>query len=236
MDDQIVVFSGVKFDVDRKSGSFACNTCHNGYLLMPPTRDRGYSDVEGELFAQRGTISGVERLYAPWRLAYIKDEGGAPPPSPGSCIFCDKPAEGAAGDASNYIMLRGESCYVILNAFPYSNGHVMVLPYRHIASPVELTDVEGAEMMRLCAFLCDVLGEVFRPHGFNVGMNVGAAAGAGIAAHLHLHIVPRWSGDTNFMPVIGDVKVMPETLDQVYAKTVTALASRSGADLASLPD
>jgi ATP adenylyltransferase len=172
----------------------------------------------------------MERLYAPWRLAYIKNEGDAPPPTPGSCIFCDKPAADRAHAAANYIVLRGETCFVILNAFPYSNGHVMVLPYRHIASPVELTEAEGAEMMHLCSLFCDVLGEVFRPHGYNVGINVGSAAGAGIAAHLHLHIVPRWNGDTNFMPVIGDVKVMPETLDQVYAKITAALGSRETED------
>ncbi|MBC7804748.1 MAG: HIT domain-containing protein [Akkermansiaceae bacterium] len=168
----------------------------------------------------------MERLYAPWRLAYIKNEDGTPPPTPGSCIFCDKPAEGVGRDAANYIVLRGDACFVILNAFPYSNGHVMVLPFRHIASPAEMTDDEGAEMMRLCSFLCVVLGEVFRPHGFNIGINVGSAAGAGIAAHLHLHIVPRWNGDTNFMPVIGDVKVIPETLEQVYTNLVNAIAAR----------
>ena len=166
----------------------------------------------------------MERLYAPWRLTYIKSD--TPLPTLGSCIFCDKPAADAENDATNYILLRGENCYAILNAFPYTNGHVMVLPYRHIASPVELTPDEGAEMMNLCAFFCEVLGEVYRPHGYNIGINVGTAAGAGIAAHLHQHIVPRWNGDTNFMPVLGDVKVLPETLEQAYEKITAAIEER----------
>lgn len=159
-------------------------------------------------------------------MAYIKSD--APhQPTPGTCIFCDKPAQGTEHDTSNYIILRGETCYVILNAFPYNNGHVMVLPYRHIAAPVEQTPDEGAEMMALCAFMTTILDIVFRPHGYNIGMNVGSAAGAGIAAHLHLHIVPRWNGDTNFMPVVGDVKVLPETLAQVYEKLTLAIERHS---------
>src|SRR5205823_5429143 len=111
---------------------------------------------------------------------------------------------------------------------PYNNGHLMVIPYRHISSPVELTPDEGSEMMALCAYMTDVLGEVMTPDGYNIGMNVGSAAGAGIASHLHLHIVPRWGGDTNFMPVIGDVKVMPETLEQVYNRLTEATERRRG--------
>ncbi|MEI6431461.1 MAG: HIT domain-containing protein [bacterium] len=161
----------------------------------------------------------MERLYAPWRLNYIT--GGAPKKAgPTGCIFCDRPAEVEEKDAENYIVRRGAVCYIILNAFPYNSGHVMVLPYRHIASPTELTAEEGCEMMQLTAAMTDVLTGIYRPDGFNIGMNVGAAAGAGIAAHLHMHIVPRWNGDTNFMPVIGDVKVLPETLPQTYEKIV----------------
>jgi ATP adenylyltransferase len=104
-----------------------------------------------------------------------------------------------------------------------------VIPYRHISSPVALTPEEGSEMMALCAFLTDVLGEVYRADGYNVGINVGSAAGAGIAAHLHLHVVPRWSGDTNFMPVVGDVKVLPETLEQTYQKVTGEIARRRSA-------
>lgn len=169
----------------------------------------------------------MERLWAPWRLSYITGGENKPAADDGrhrtGCIFCDKPRE---DDPANYILLRGEACYVILNAFPYSNGHLMVIPYRHISAPWELTPEEGSEMMALCAYTTDVLNGVYRPAGYNVGINVGSAAGAGIAAHLHLHVVPRWAGDTNFMPVVGDVKVLPETLDQTFAKVAAALAER----------
>jgi ATP adenylyltransferase len=170
----------------------------------------------------------MERLWAPWRLAYVTGDksGGAPTPRPDGCIFCDKPDAGPTHDPENLIVARGALCYAILNAFPYNNGHAMVIPYRHLASPVDLTPDEGSEMMALCAFLTDVLREAYGPDGYNIGMNVGSAAGAGIAAHLHLHIVPRWSGDTNFMPVVGNVKVMPETLDQAYARVRAIVDSR----------
>jgi Diadenosine tetraphosphate (Ap4A) hydrolase and other HIT family hydrolases len=173
----------------------------------------------------------MERLWAPWRLAYVAGDKGkkatpAAPAGAAGCVFCDRPAMGPAHDAESGILTRGEACYAILNAYPYNNGHLMVIPYRHIASPAELTPEEGSEMMALCAFLTDVLKEAYGPDGYNIGMNVGSAAGAGIAAHLHLHIVPRWSGDTNFMPVVGGVKVMPETLEQTYTRLQTILEAR----------
>jgi ATP adenylyltransferase len=142
------------------------------------------------------------------------------------CIFCNKPAEGEANDARNLIVARGPYCYVILNAFPYNNGHLMVLPYRHLAEPCQMTQEESAEMMATACQLTTILGDVCHPDGYNIGMNVGSAAGAGIAAHLHLHLVPRWSGDTNFMPVVGDVKVLPETLAQTYQRIKAAIAAR----------
>ena len=137
-------------------------------------------------------------------------------PDPTGCIFCDKPRE--ENDEANLIVYRGKTCFAILNAYPYNNGHLMVVPYRHLAHPGDLTDAESAEMMQTAARVTGVLDRVYRPDGFNIGMNVGSAAGAGIAAHLHLHVVPRWSGDTNFMPVIGEVKVLPEMLHQAYEK------------------
>ena len=142
------------------------------------------------------------------------------------CIFCDKPAEDR--DAENLILHRGRTNFVILNAYPYNNGHLMVVPYRHLHRLSELTPEENGEMLSLAALMTEVLGDVSHPEGFNLGMNLGAVAGAGIADHLHLHVVPRWSGDTNFMPVVGDVKVMPEALDQVYAKLAAALVNRVG--------
>ena len=167
----------------------------------------------------------MERLYAPWRLHYIT---GAAEKKPGvtGCIFCDKPAEDVAHDAENYLVSRGPTCFVILNAFPYNSGHLMVVPYRHLSVPASLDATECAEMMMTTARLTEVLNDVYKPDGYNIGMNVGGAAGAGVAAHLHLHIVPRWGGDTNFMPVIGEVKVLPETLPQSYEKIVAAIQAR----------
>jgi ATP adenylyltransferase len=175
----------------------------------------------------------MERLWAPWRMEYIasprdRDSGGgsgdpAPSGAP-ACIFCAKPAEHR--DRENLIVHRGPTCFVILNAYPYNNGHLMAVPYRHVSRLSELTVDENAELMAHAALMTDVLREVSRPDGYNIGMNLGEAAGAGIADHLHLHVVPRWGGDTNFMPVVGDVKVMPESLDQVHAKLARALAAR----------
>lgn len=172
----------------------------------------------------------MDRLYAPWRLNYItqsasdKAQGTGPTSAPPTgCIFCDKPAEDLERDEANFIVARGNSCFVILNAFPYNNGHLMVVPYRHLASPDEMNTDECTEMMTTAAHLTRVLRDAYRCDGFNIGMNVGSAAGAGIAAHLHLHLVPRWSGDTNFMPALGDVKVLPETLPQTWIKVRAAL-------------
>ncbi len=152
----------------------------------------------------------MERLWAPWRLEYIvgaKTEG---------CIFCVFPQQN--DDAKNHILRRGKQAFVIMNAFPYSNGHLLIAPYRHIACLTDLTDDENLEMMQLAQLSCNALTEVCRPDGFNLGMNLGTAAGAGIADHLHMHIVPRWTGDTNFMPVFADVKVIPEALQTTYDK------------------
>lgn len=132
------------------------------------------------------------------------------------CIFCEKPRE--QKDRENLIVARFESCFVILNAFPYNNGHLMVVPYKHVPSLLDLTDEELAELMKVTKIAEGVLRQALKPHGFNIGMNLGRCAGAGIEDHLHIHIVPRWNGDTNFMPVIGETKVMPETLQQTYEK------------------
>ena len=137
------------------------------------------------------------------------------------CIFCDKPGENS--DADNLIVERGPTCFVILNAFPYNNGHLMVVPYRHVDHPGLLDPEELTEMMTTAARMTGFLSEISHPDGYNIGMNVGSAAGAGIAAHLHLHVVPRWNGDTNFMPVLADTKVMPQTLQQVWDKLGAAL-------------
>lgn len=172
----------------------------------------------------------MERLWAPWRLDYVSGNSAdkrPEAPKPKGCIFCDKPDEtGDEADAENLIVSRGPTCFVILNAFPYNNGHLMVIPYRHISVPVDLTPEESTEIMATAAQMTTILNDTYGPNGFNIGMNVGSAAGAGIAAHLHLHVVPRWNGDTNFMPVVGGVKVMPESLEQTYQRVRTAIERR----------
>jgi ATP adenylyltransferase len=151
------------------------------------------------------------RIWAPWRLAYVKD---ASKDIEEECIFCAKPA--ADDDAANLIVHRGERCFVILNLFPYTNGHLMVAPYEHAGRLQDLPAETVAELMALAQRAMDRLEEVYDPHGYNVGLNQGRVAGAGIEHHIHLHVVPRWGGDTNFMPVIADTKVMPQTLEQSY--------------------
>ena len=149
-----------------------------------------------------------QRLWAPWRLDYIQG------PKPDECIFCAKPA--ADDDEDSYIVHRGERCFVILNAFPYNNGHVMIAPYRHLPSIEELDETELLELMTLARRSLAALGEAYAPEGYNLGINQGKIAGAGVEDHVHLHVVPRWGADTNFMPVIGDTRVLPQSLKDSY--------------------
>ena len=152
------------------------------------------------------------RIWAPDRFKYVKD---ASKDNEEECIFCAKPAED--DDEANLIVHRGERCFVILNLYPYTNGHLMVAPYEHIGRLQEIPVETTAEMMALAQAAMGRLEEVYEPHGYNVGLNQGRVAGAGVEHHIHLHVVPRWGGDTNFMPVIADTKVMPQTLEQSYA-------------------
>jgi len=151
-------------------------------------------------------------------MSYIKMDGETR--KAGGCIFCDKPNEN--NDAENLILHRGRSSFVLLNLYPYNNGHLMVAPYLHTATLDDLDDAALLEMMTLTRAAQVVVRSAYGAHGFNIGMNLGAVAGAGIADHLHMHVVPRWNGDTNFMPVIGDTKVMPDTLAGSYAKLKAA--------------
>jgi ATP adenylyltransferase len=151
------------------------------------------------------------RIWAPWRLAYVKD---AAKDSEQECIFCAKPA--ADDDRDNLIVHRGERCFVILNLFPYTNGHLMVAPYEHVGRIQDLPPETTAEMTALAQRAMTLLEERYAPHGFNVGFNQGRVAGAGVEHHIHMHVVPRWGGDTNFMPVLADTRVMPQTLEQTY--------------------
>lgn len=152
------------------------------------------------------------RIWAPWRLAYVKD---AAKDNEEQCIFCAKPA--ADDDEASLIVHRGERCFVILNLYPYTNGHLMVAPYEHTGRIQDLPAETVAEAMALAQRAMSRLEEVYEPHGFNVGFNQGRVAGAGVEHHIHMHVVPRWGGDTNFMPVIADTRVMPQTLEESYA-------------------
>ncbi len=161
------------------------------------------------------TISAVsdERLWAPWRLEYIKG------PNPDRCIFCTSP-EASEDDAERYIVRRGEHVFAILNAFPYNNGHLMVSPYRHVPSIEELDEPALLELMTMTKASLRALRTAYQPEGFNLGVNQGKIAGAGVEHHVHLHVVPRWGADTNFMPVVGDTRVLPQSLDDSW-KAVT---------------
>jgi ATP adenylyltransferase len=150
-------------------------------------------------------------IWAPWRLKYVKD---ASKDLEEQCIFCAKPAEDA--DAENLIVHRGERCFVILNLYPYTNGHLMVAPFEHVGRIQDIQAETTAEMMALAQRAISVLQAKYEPHGFNVGFNQGRVAGAGVEHHIHMHVVPRWGGDTNFMPVLADTRVMPQTLEQTY--------------------
>ena len=158
-------------------------------------------------------------IWAPWRLEYVKD---AAKDAEEGCIFCVKPAEG--DDEANLIVHRGESCFVILNLFPYTNGHLMVAPYEHVAQLQELDDQTMAEIMSLAQRGMNALEKSYSPHGYNVGFNQGRVAGAGVEHHIHMHVVPRWGGDTNFMPVLGDTRVMNQTLHDSYETLKGAFA------------
>jgi ATP adenylyltransferase len=160
----------------------------------------------------------VERLWTPWRRAFVE---GSNPPTPG-CFLCAEPAEDR--DREHHIVYRGRHAYVLLNLYPYNNGHLLVAPYRHTGDLPSLDAPTSAEVMALTQRSVAALSQVYRPDGFNVGLNLGRAAGAGVPDHLHVHVVPRWSGDTNFMPVVGETKVLPESLDQTYERLLPAFA------------
>ncbi|MCK9355745.1 MAG: HIT domain-containing protein [Dehalococcoidia bacterium] len=164
------------------------------------------------------TLGRLERLWAPWRIEYIRaarDNG---------CILCAFPAE--SDDESHLILHRGQHNFIMMNAYPYSPGHLMVAPFKHTAELADLTAAESAEHHELVKLGIAVLRDVARPDGFNVGLNLGRVAGAGIDQHLHTHIVPRWLGDTNFMPVLADTRVMSESLPSMWKKLKAALERR----------
>ena len=150
----------------------------------------------------------MEQIWAPWRMQYIRME------KPEGCILCEKPDEKL--DTDNYILYRGKLNYVMMNTFPYNPGHLLVAPYRHIPGLDDLAGEEASEHIEIIQKCIKVLSGAFNPAGFNIGTNMGRVAGAGIADHVHSHIVPRWQGDTNFMPVVGCARVIPEAVAETY--------------------
>lgn len=152
----------------------------------------------------------MEILWAPWRMRYVAGD------RPAACVFCKGLSED--DDRKNLILCRGDTGFVILNAYPYSPGHLLVVVNRHVAGLEDLTEAEGLELVRLAQRALAAVRAALRPDGFNLGANLGRVAGAGIEGHFHLHVVPRWDGDTNFMPVIGFVKVLPEDLESTFAR------------------
>ena len=152
----------------------------------------------------------MKQLWAPWRMEYIQME------KPEECILCNKPKQ--KDDTANYILYRGDKNFIIMNSYPYNSGHLMIVPYRHIANLEELTDEERREHFEIASRSIKILRQLFNPAGFNIGINIGKVAGAGIDDHIHTHLVPRWLGDTNFMPVIADTKVINEALAKTHKK------------------
>ena len=158
-----------------------------------------------------GVPDDLDRLWTPHRMAYISGENKPSDATPGECPFCRIPT---LDDEEGLMVHRGEVAYVVLNLYPYSPGHLMVCPYRHVADYTETTEAEAVEIAALTKHAMAVIRSVSGAHGFNIGMNQGAIAGAGIAAHLHQHVVPRWAGDQNFMPIVGRTKTLPQLLTE----------------------
>lgn len=153
----------------------------------------------------------MDRLWTPWRYRYISRAEAAD-----GCIFCIKAAENK--DAENYIVYRGKLNFILLNLFPYTCGHLMIAPFRHVATLAETPAEALTEMMRLVQRAEINLRQAYKPHGFNLGMNIGESAGAGVAGHIHMHVLPRWTGDANFMSTVGETRVLPEELPVTYGK------------------
>jgi ATP adenylyltransferase len=160
----------------------------------------------------------MDYLWTPWRYAFITSAGKA-----SGCIFCDLPKLG--DDRKARIVYRGKNCYIVLNAFPYTNGHVMVVPFAHLDELQKLPADTAHEMMDLCQKMEHVLRQLYRPDGLNVGMNIGKAAGAGIAGHVHMHALPRWVADSNFVATVGETRILPETLETTYDRIKGGLES-----------
>jgi ATP adenylyltransferase len=153
----------------------------------------------------------MKHLWTPWRSTYINSKK-----EPGTCVFCF--AQSGTDDRANLVVHRGQHCFVILNRYPYTSGHLMVAPYSHVSRLAGITDAAAGEMMQLTRLAEKVLEHAYRPDGLNVGMNLGEAAGAGIEEHIHMHVLPRWRGDANFMTSVSSTRILPESLTDTYEK------------------
>lgn len=162
----------------------------------------------------------MDTLWAPWRMDYLMSN------KPGGCIFCDKPR--GNDDARNYIVFRTGLSFAMLNTYPYNNGHVMVAPFSHVGSLTELSSEERCDLMESVAKAEGLIARALSPQGMNMGINLGHCAGAGVPGHVHVHLVPRWEGDTNFMPVLGETRVIPESLEETCARLRAALPGGGG--------
>ena len=171
----------------------------------------------------------MDRLWAPWRTQYIRD-AKEPSDDPSGCFFCRSLAAPRDRDRENLLAWRGPNSVVVLNRFPYNNGHLLVAPRAHLGALGELSGAELTEPVEVVKRSIAVLDVIMRPHGYNVGLNQGRSAGAGLPGHLHWHVVPRWDGDSNFMPVVGDARVVSESLHAFYDRFIAALAPEAGAD------
>jgi ATP adenylyltransferase len=160
----------------------------------------------------------MDYLWTPWRYAYVSTAEKAQ-----GCVFCN--AVNAGGDEKNLIVHRGQRCFVILNAYPYTPGHVMIVPYEHVDELQKLPPEAATEMMALAQRMETVLRELYHPDGINLGMNIGKAAGAGIAGHIHMHVLPRWVADANFLSVVGETRILPETLEETWKRMTKALST-----------
>ena len=155
----------------------------------------------------------METKFTPWRMRYINRNAAS---DNGGCVFCAMSHEPPDHDPENLILFRSDHCFVVLNLYPYNTAHMMVVPFEHTADLVGLDGISAAELFDVTRHCVGLLDGEYHPQGFNLGMNLGRTAGAGIAEHLHMHIVPRWNGDTNFMPVVGQTRLIPEELDETY--------------------
>ncbi|NCC32556.1 MAG: HIT domain-containing protein [Chloroflexia bacterium] len=157
----------------------------------------------------------METKFTPWRMNYIRRDTT---PTQNSCVFCTIADAPPDHDHEHLILYRGRHCFIVLNLYPYNTAHMMVIPYLHTANLAGLDVATAHELFELTQWSIAILEAEYQPHGFNLGMNLGSIAGAGIAEHLHMHIVPRWNGDTNFMPIVGTTKLIPEELDATYTR------------------